>query len=368
MSVINQMLQDLEKRQVGTASEPLPDGVHSAGPDHGLRKVRQTRRVLGLAGVLLAVVAAFVWWPRHLETSVVTLVPPLSPDAGLVAQAVSPPVTPLPLSVPFSAPVAAQAPSAKLVKAVKPVSNKPAKPSRTEQQRIAREAALQKKRAHVSVPVLASEAVVAPSAIAKTAVAEDASQRAEGNYQAARLAFSGGRSTETAARAGEALQLLPKHKGARQLLIRQSVEQNHIPQAIELLREGIALFPAETAWWNLLAQLELGRGELSAARAVIDAGQRQAAGSAEFNSLGGAIAQRQGDFDAAADFYRKALRLDARSGRDWVGLALALERQGHAAESSEAFRRALLTDNLNGELAQLARTRLARLEGGAVTP
>ena len=49
-----------------------------------------------------------------------------------------------------------------------------------------------------------------------------------------------------------------------------------------------------------------------------------------------------------------ALRLKPGDGRAWVGLALSLEAEGHAPEAKEAFKRALATDSLSGELQALA--------------
>lgn len=60
---------------------------------------------------------------------------------------------------------------------------------------------------------------------------------------------------------------------------------------------------------------------------------------ADFHSLAGAVAQRQGKPGDAAEFYRGALRLKPAEGRNWIGLAMALEADGHAPEAREAYRR-----------------------------
>jgi MSHA biogenesis protein MshN len=237
--------------------------------------------------------------------------------------------------------------------------------SRAERRRLAREQRAAEKAAQAALTPPLTVDRPGAAKVAKTPVGDELSLRAEQAYQGALAAYSAGRTQESRGLVSEALQLQPRHVAARQLLIRQSVEQGQASRAIELLRDGTRLMPEQAAWWTLLAQLELGRGKLAEARSVIDATPAGARNTTAFNSLAGAIAQRQGDSDAAADFYRQALRLDSRSGRDWVGLALALEKQGHGGEAQEALRRALATQTLNDELLQLARQRLARHEAAA---
>ncbi len=370
MSLINQMLQDLEKRPTANGETPLPAGVQStarAAPRRWQQLLTPRHLLLGVA---LLVALVYAGWPRPVMQP-----PPVAVLPGLAQDTPAPPVSVV--TVPDGASPAARPAKPAQAKVVdQPKSSQAhASPSaegeaprlsRAEKRRLARE-----QRAAEKAAEKAARAALAPplavdhpgaAKVAKTPVGDEISQRAEQAYQGALAAYSAGRSQESRSLAGETLQLQPRHVAARQLLIRQNVEQGQMGRAIELVRDGTRLIPEQGAWWTLLAQLELGRGKLAEARSVIDGTPAGARNTAGFNALAGAIAQRQGDADAAADFYRQALRYDARSGRDWVGLALALEKQGHVAESLEALRRAQATQNLSDELLQLARSRLARHE------
>ena len=158
--------------------------------------------------------------------------------------------------------------------------------------------------------------------------------------------------------ARKALEDAPGHIGARQLLVRQLLEQRANDQARAELKAGLQQRPAQLNWATWLTRLELERGNVEAARATVDQGLPHAEGQADFYALAGAVAQRQGKPGDAADFYRNALRLKPAEGRSWVGLGLALEAEGHAPEAREAFRRALAQEGLNPELTALAQRKL----------
>jgi MSHA biogenesis protein MshN len=183
--------------------------------------------------------------------------------------------------------------------------------------------------------------------------------RAEESYRAALNAYSQGRTTESLAQARQALVDDPAHLGARQLLLRQLVEQRATDQARNVAREGLQVHPEQVGWASVLARLEMEKGDLAAARQVIDQTLPRAGNSADFHSLAAAVAQRQGKPGEAAEFYRGALRLKPAEGRNWIGLGIALEAEGHVPEAREAFRRALQQgEGLSPDLQALAERKL----------
>jgi MSHA biogenesis protein MshN len=194
--------------------------------------------------------------------------------------------------------------------------------------------------------------------ISKSATVSEPSAQAEQAYREAVAAFSQGRTAESQADAQRALALDSRHIGARQLLIRQLIEQGATDQARSVLKEGTQLQPGQVTWATWLVRLELDRGDTTAARQAIDNALPRASGNSQFQALAGAVAQRQGNAEDAAGFYRRALMLKPDDGRSWIGLGVALEAQGHGPESREAFRRALASESLPPDLEALAQRKI----------
>ena len=366
MSLINQMLQDLEKRQPEGGAPDLPSGVTSAP----VAKPATRWGRIALAGVVTAVaVAGIRLLPDRAPAARVAEAPPVA-QAPVVA-----PVAP-PESVPTPAPVADTpppvAPSAAPVAESGPTETRPAseakphKETRAEKKRRERreKAERQKLARDKARTEKARSAALADGGEGRRETVRSTPGRIEksmaGNaqvdalYQQSVEAFAAGRSGESVDKLQQVLALESGHAAARQLLAKQLLEQRRLDEARNVLRDGARQHPAQLQWSTLLARLELERGDASAARQAIDAGLPQAAASADYQSLAGAVAQRQGKPDEAADFYRRALQLKPADGRAWIGLGMALEAEGHKPEAREAFRRALTTESLTPELQALA--------------
>ncbi|MGE5470332.1 MAG: tetratricopeptide repeat protein [Bacteroidota bacterium] len=335
MSLINQMLQDLEKRQEqSAAADPLPAGVHSAGPAPVEDGPRQRWLLMALA--MLAFGGGALYWMKYRPVAASM---PVLPTLAATGQ------TPAP---------AANASVVALIAA-----GTLAEPPATDDHR-KKTAARKTAESHAKrTPPKKSAAALAPRPDArpearKMPADSESLERAEAAYREALAAFGQGRTAESQGLARKALDAVPGHIGARQLLIRQLIEQRANDQARSELQQGLHYQPGQILWATWLVRLELERRDIDAARLAVDQALPYAAGQADFQSLAGAVAQRQGKADEAAEFYRRALQLKPGDGRSWVGLGLALEADGHVPEAREAFRRALASDNLSPELSALA--------------
>ena len=150
----------------------------------------------------------------------------------------------------------------------------------------------------------------------------------------------------------------PTHGPARQLLVKLLIDQRNVAGAMDVLREGLNGNPRQTQWAMLLARLELEAGDPGRAWATLERALPAAGRDGEYLALAGALQRRLKQPEQAAGYYRQALALSPQEGRWWVGLALSLEESGHGAEAREAFRRALQTGTLSGDLQAFAERRL----------
>jgi tetratricopeptide (TPR) repeat protein len=109
---------------------------------------------------------------------------------------------------------------------------------------------------------------------------------------------------------------------------------------------------------GLLARLKVAQGDYDAAVRLLEAGT----GDPQLLATLGALYQRQGRAAESAAAYRRALEIEPAVGAWWAGLAIALESAGQPAAAPEAYRRALRFGGLDARLDRYARERLAALE------
>ena len=91
---------------------------------------------------------------------------------------------------------------------------------------------------------------------------------------------------------------------------------------------------------NLAWVIALRDGDLSEARLLADRAAALAPADAELRTTVGEIALKQNDVAAAAEAFRSATHLSARSAAAWAGLADAQARAGHTGDAADALNRA----------------------------
>ena len=356
MSLINQMLQDLEKRQPDGGAEMMPSGVTPATTVQPASRWRWI--AAGGALTVLAVLGLRQLPDKGADTAKMPVVAASTANNPVApAQIPTPAVVEPPKSEP--APVAVAEPAPKASSAAQAAEKKESRKERRKRERLERAerkkalAAETARAGEGNKPVAGQSRAPADGRIVRADRAAGAEQ-AEVIYQQAADAFGQGRIGDSVDKARQVLALDPGHTAARQLLAKQLLEQRRLEEARTVLREGAQRQPAQLQWSTLLTRLELERGDVAAARQAVDQALPHGAGNPDFLALAGAVAQRQSKPGEAADFYRRALQLKPAEGRSWVGLGLALEADGHRPEAREAFRRALATETLNPDLSELA--------------
>ncbi|MBS1190725.1 MAG: hypothetical protein H6R10_2517 [Rhodocyclaceae bacterium] len=375
VSLINEMLRDLEARRAGELGKrdlqrdvrPLP-GTRPSSP--------MASRLLVLGSFLTALVAggALWWWsdlwPRNVAVPEPAPIKAVTPPAA--APAALSPVATAPVEVSPDAVKEALSLSQILGSAsveappASPAEKRPA-PSQARPPVAAREAVSQPgaSRAPASAMPLAEAPAVkpkggesaAPSAgnIEKTIVLGTPRERADAEYRRAQALLAAGGSSQAPV---EALQLALKQDGthlpARQLLLKVLLESRRIDEGMALLQESVEQQPAQIGWAMSLARLQVERGDLAAAEHTLARSQSFGAASAEYAGFQGYLLHRMGQFREAAERYLAATRIAPAEGRWWFGLGQALEGSGRAEDARQAFRRALEAGNLNADLMTLA--------------
>lgn len=189
--------------------------------------------------------------------------------------------------------------------------------------------------------------------IERTPAAGSPHERAESEYRKAIAAVNQGRVSEAVDSLRNALHQDSLHVASRQLLVRLLLEAGDQDDAIRMLRDGIAGQPAQLGWAMSLARLQVDRGELDSAWQTLDHTLPAAGNNPDYLGFAANVLQRLGRHGEAADQYRKATRIAPADGRWWLGLGWCLDAQGQAAEAREAFLHARQSGNLSPELLAL---------------
>jgi MSHA biogenesis protein MshN len=165
-----------------------------------------------------------------------------------------------------------------------------------------------------------------------------------------------GRSSEAQALLEQCLQRHPAHLKARQTLVMLALEAGRRAEAENLLRQGISLHPGMVWFPRSLAQLYLQQGDYAQAASVLKDGLGRQAEAEDWALYASTLAKLNQPEDTATA-YREALRRDPSQGAWWIGLGVALEQGGHAAEARAAYQRALQS-RLGPELRDFAAAKL----------
>ena len=351
MSLINRMLQDLDRREALHAGEAKAVRAPSARPE---RSEWFWRALV----VLLTAALAWLGWvaiqllPRN------PLVTELAYQAASEARARSepkpaappPPAAQIALPTPMAAaPIAQPAPSL-------PPSNESL---RLESLRLETElkTPLAERRAPVAEKPKLTTA--APSAAKPS---KERVSTAEAHFRRAMVLLKGARAGEAEEHLQAALQVDPSHTAARQAYVSLLLDQQRISTARGLLLDTLGADPAQAPFALALARIYATSRDYAGALAVLDRAASGGQTSADFQAFRGAMLQRLGRHEEALVAYQNSVREGTPPATAWIGYAISLEAVGKRSEAVQAYRQALATGPITAEAREYAESRARALE------
>lgn len=187
-------------------------------------------------------------------------------------------------------------------------------------------------------------------------------QRAENEFRKGITSLQQGKGSEAVASLEQALELDPMHAAARQTLIGILLENKHKEGAIRRAKEGLALDAAQPGLAMILARLELEKGELQPAIETLERSLPYAVDRADYQAFLAALLQRAERHKEAVEHYFIALQKAPQNGVWWMGVAISLQADRRKPEAIEAFKRAKSTNSLSPELVDFVNAQLAQLQ------
>lgn len=159
----------------------------------------------------------------------------------------------------------------------------------------------------------------------------------------------------------QTLALDPGMHEARKQLAALHYGQNQLAQASDLLQQGLILYPQEVDFALLLARVQQASAQPSLALATLAnipdthllARQKWMAQSD--------IAQKLGQFTLAEQAYRQLLQQEPIQAKWWMGLAYSLDSQQQFTQARQAYRTALGHRGLSAQASAFIEQRLTQL-------
>jgi MSHA biogenesis protein MshN len=393
MSLINQVLQDLEKRHASAPElESLPPHVrtvpHRPRPPIGML-------ALFAAGIVaVAVVVLFrSGWPLPWRSAKVDPVPLIAPRAVPALQAVSAPVVE-PARITAFDPVSRISHELGLV-ALSPArrETQPNAPGNAGTEVVARSAVVSpapipevkelqlaavapppKVEPAIPQPVSRSEDAPAPRpapvatpeenvppAIEKQMRETTPQMRAEIAFRKGVGQLQQGRPNAAETDFRDALKQDPSHAGACQALLGLLLDSGRNTEAEEVLRKALEINPRQPRHAMLLARLEVERGEVTGAVNTMVGALPYVQSDPDYHAFLAALLQREGRHREAIDYYRSALRGVPGNGVWMMGLGISLRAAAQSAEARDAFQRAIDSNQLSPELRNFVERQLREL-------
>ncbi|MBT0586870.1 tetratricopeptide repeat protein [Alteromonas oceanisediminis] len=376
MSVVNQMLKDLEQR-----NSDKTDGQAVYQPPVASQRKQRWALVIVVLLLILLVVAGYLAYPflnadtRNADVVSAAQVP--------TAQAEPEPVKAKPMAVVVPREVVLHETEQTMAEpeAVPETATSVVPTDTTNEPVVAREASVtfdDSETETASVPVIVEvpvtvEPVTPPrSAQSASGVANPATftksssstvSRAPSLREKAAVAIKAGQEALAIELLGKLINTEPENIAARKKLAAMLFARSEATEARVVLEQGIVRFPEDASMRLMLARLLSQQNELNTAFAVLDPEQPLSDMSQEYRAYRAQLAQQLGEYTVALNDYQALLNEEPHSARWWLGVAIASERLAFPAQALEAYQRVARLDQLGPDVYQFAQQRAALLMG-----
>ena len=186
-------------------------------------------------------------------------------------------------------------------------------------------------------------------------------QQAENEFRHAYQLMRQGRNTEALASYEAVLQMDASHEQARQSMVSLLLERKRNADAEIALQEGLKINLQHANFAMLLARLQVEREALQPALETLLRTLPYAEKQANYLSFVAALMQRNNRHKEAIDYYQKALALKPGLGVWLMGMGISLLADQRKDEARDAFRQALDSNTLNSELQSYVNQQLRNL-------
>lgn len=202
----------------------------------------------------------------------------------------------------------------------------------------------------------------APMKLKKTHRPLNSKQLAEIAYKKGYKFLQQGRMHQGKESLRKALSLYIPHIKAREMLAGIYIKSGRYINAAELLSEGVKVVPEYPLFAQLYARVLLEQNNPQLAIKILERGSARIKVEPAYYALLAATYQRVNNHEKAVDIYLQLVKVRPSVGIWWLGLGISLEKSGKNKEALEAYQRAQKTGNLKDGLVKFTNNRVSALE------
>lgn len=153
----------------------------------------------------------------------------------------------------------------------------------------------------------------------------------------------------------------PQFHEARETLVQLYIDQSNYIKAHTILNEGLKQSESYIPFIELSAQLMIEQNKQKDALELLNKYTPSFEQYPNYHSLKAALYQQNGDYKLSAKVYEKLLQIKPDNGVWWMGLGISLENLGKKNQAHDAYAKATRTDNLTPELKSYIENRMTYL-------
>lgn len=185
-------------------------------------------------------------------------------------------------------------------------------------------------------------------------------QKSAHAYQQAISYLQQGRVAEAQDQLTQVLELNPQHDDARQTLVGLLVDNKRLDQATQVLKAGLQINPNQGAYAQTLARLQLDSGLTEEALHTLEK-HADVQQPDTYYALMAVVLQKTGQHAQAITRYQQALSRGATTPAWLIGMGVSLQAEGRASEAKQAYQQAQASQ-LSPELAVFVTQRLKQVQ------
>ncbi len=189
-------------------------------------------------------------------------------------------------------------------------------------------------------------------------VKQTSSESAGRTLRRAEELLTTGRISEAEAKLRRVLEMDPKRDRARELLVGLLIQSGRNNGAAQLLAEGRKIAPNHTLFALLQVRLLLQQGRRTAAIDLLKNMRESVDSGRQGLVMLAALQQQEGQHTEAVDSYKRLVKLQPGVANHWVGMGISLEALGLESEAIAAYDYSMRGGSLSPELGSYAAGRL----------